>query len=110
MYLAELKTLLEQTNLPVTYSHWRKGQEPKLPYLVFIRAGSETTGSDYANELRRDTYDIELYTDTKDPVAEAALEKVLDAAGISYECYEDYIDTEDLYQVVYTISFYYRRD
>lgn len=109
MYLAELKTLLEQTNLPVTYSHWRKGQEPKLPYLVFIRTDSETTGSDYANELRRDTYDIELYADTKDPVAEAALEKVLDGAGISYECYENYIDTEELYQVVYTIELYYRR-
>ena len=109
MLQAEIKAMLDKTGLPVVYSHWRKGKAPALPYLVFIRTDSETTGSDYGCELRHDTYDIELYSDNKDPEAEGALESVLDAAGIHYECYEDYIESEDMYQVVYTIEFYYRR-
>lgn len=109
MLQAEIKSMLDKTGLPVVYSHWRKGKAPVLPYLVFMRTDSKTTGSDYGCELRHDRYDIELYSAGKDPESEAALENVLDAAGIQYECYEDRIEEEDLYQVVYTIEFYYRR-
>ena len=109
MLQAEIKTMLDKTGLPVVYSHWRKGKAPALPYLVFIRTDSETMGSDHGCELRHDTYDIELYSANKDTASEAALETVLDASDIQYECYEDYLDTEDMYQVVYTIDFYLRR-
>ena len=109
MLQADLKKLLDQTGLPVTYSHWAKGQEPSLPYVAFVRTDSTTSGSDYGCELRWDVYNIELYSHQKDLAAETKLESVLDAAGIQYECYEEYLDTEDLYQTVYTVNFYYRR-
>lgn len=109
MLQADLKKLLDETGLPVVYSHWIRGKAPALPYIVFWRTDSQTTGSDHGCELRHDTYDIELYSSQKSPADEAKLESVLDAAGIQYECYEEYLDTEDMYQVVYSIEFYYRR-
>ena len=48
--------------------------------------------------------DIELYTDIKDPDAEALVENVLDAAGIFYDKTESYIEEENLYEVLYEME------
>ena len=50
------------------------------------------------------TVHIELYTDYKDPEMELTVEDVLDEAGIFYNKSEVWIDSEKLYEVLYSFE------
>ena len=47
---------------------------------------------------------IELYTDAKDPEVEGSVDAVLDEHGIFYDKTEVWIDTEKLYEVLYSFQ------
>lgn len=47
---------------------------------------------------------MELYTDWKDPSAEQKVEAALDEAGIFYNRRENWIDSEKLYEVLYSFE------
>ena len=49
-------------------------------------------------------YTIELYTENKDPAAEAVLESALTAAGIFWTKDEVYIDSERMNEIIYEIE------
>ena len=51
-----------------------------------------------------DVVHVELYTDKKDPVTEARLEGVLDRHDIFYDKSEVWIESEKLYEVLYTFE------
>ena len=53
---------------------------------------------------RVDQLDIELYTDKKQPEQEAKLEAVLDEAGMFYNKTERFIQSEQLYEVLYEME------
>ena len=55
------------------------------------------TSAEWINDVR-----IELYTDKKEPATELRLETVLDNAGIFYNKTETWIESEKLYEVLYT--------
>ena len=60
----------------------------------------EDKGSDYKiSEVH-----IELYTDLKDLSVESAVEAVLDSHGIFYQKSEVWIESERLYEVLYTFE------
>ena len=54
--------------------------------------------------LKVDVVHIELYTDEKNPETEALVETVLDAHGIFYDKSEVWIESEKLYEVLYTFE------
>ncbi len=103
-----LKTMLEETGLPVAYSHFKKA--PKLPYICFYRNQKTTSGSDYGNEINDESYLIELYSVKKDVDAESKIEDVLTKYGISYFVNELYIDTENMYCCIFDIELYYKKE
>ena len=47
---------------------------------------------------------IELYTDAKDPDLEQRVEAVLDERGIFYDKAEVWIESESLYEVLYSFE------
>ena len=47
---------------------------------------------------------IELYTDSKDLTVEQKLETVLDAHGLFYDKTEVWIESEKLYEVLYSFE------
>ena len=47
---------------------------------------------------------LELYTDAKDFASEQKAEDALDAAGIFYNKSETWIDSEKLYEVLYSFD------
>lgn len=105
MEVLELKQLIEQLELPVAITSFFKAAE--LPAIVLLPTGLESSGSDFAAELRRASYQIELYTVQKDMALEEQLEALLDGQGIRFEKYETYLDEEAMYQCAYQIQFYY---
>jgi len=98
---AALFTLLKSTGLPVAYHHFTSPPSP--PYIVYLFAYSSNFGADNKVHSQADNYQVELYTKTKDPVAEALIEGLFDANDIYWDKTETYIESEGLYQVLYEI-------
>jgi len=99
--LINLKEFLEQTGLPVVYHHWESPPDP--PYIVYVFTDSENFGADDRVYARGDDYDVELYSDKKDPVTEKILEDLFDEYDIFYEKSEVWIESERMYEVIYEI-------
>lgn len=102
MTLEALKDLLETTGFPVAYRAWEEGAAPPLPYLCYLVAYSNNFAADGVVYCPIDHIQVELYTKTKDPGAEAKVETAL--ASFVWEKTETYIDTERCYQILYEIE------
>jgi len=96
-----LSNLLKSTGLPVAYHHFV--QPPTPPYIVYLFAFSSNFGADNRVYHKNPRYQVELYTEFKDPATEKLLEDLFDTNDIHWEKTETYIDSEKLYQIIYEI-------
>ena len=94
--------MLEETGLPLAYDHFAEGKSPRPPFLVFLFPASDNFSADGQVYQKIDELHIELYTDRKQPETEAALEAVLDRHGVFYNKSEVWIETERLYEALYS--------
>jgi hypothetical protein len=99
MLLTDLLTKLESTGMPVAYSFFREPQDP--PFLVYFEPYTNNFQADDHVYRVRPRYQVELYTQYKDPKAEENVEDVLH--DLNWDKTETFIDSEELFQVVYTI-------
>ena len=99
-----LQAILESTNLPCTYRQWKPKKPPALPYIVYLFTDADNFAADNIVYHGIGNYDVELYSNDKDPVSESAVESALTQAGVFYEKIEVYIQSEEMYQVVYSIQ------
>lgn len=99
MLLTDLLTKLESTGMPVAYSFFREPQDP--PFLVYEETYTNNFQADDHVYRVRPRYQVELYTQYKDPKAEENVEDVLH--DLNWDKTETFIDSEELFQVVYTI-------
>lgn len=100
MTLAELKTQLETTGIPVAYNVFKAPQAP--PYICYIVTSSDNTLADGHVYNRSDNVQIELYTRFKDSAVENKVEGVL--LEFSWEKDETPLEDEDVYLVAYQIQ------
>jgi hypothetical protein len=100
----DLLTLLKSIGLPVTYSHWAPGKAPKPPYVAYLAIDANNFAADNVVYHVATNYQIELYSNQKDPASEALIEAALTEADIYYDKLEAYIDSEKLYQVAYLVQ------
>lgn len=98
----ELKSLLEQTGLPVAYYAFKEQKSP--PFLAFFRESSAPIAADNRVWASQSDYRIELYTDKKDLELEALIAGLLDGNDIYYEVDETFIEAERLYLVTFNIT------
>lgn len=98
----EIKQLLNSSGIPFRYHHWKTRKRP--PFGVYLFPESKNLMADGGVYYKSNTLQVELYTEEKEPETEEALEKVLDQAGFFYEKTEDYLQTEDIYQVTYEME------
>lgn len=94
----------------VQFRRSRFPRPPKGTYAVYMEDVS-TDGSDGAEALVL-THDVivELYEPAPDDEAEAAIETAITAAGLPWTKQDRYwIDSEQLYQVVYDFTYYDKR-
>lgn len=102
MKLTELTKILKATGFPVAYSHFKTHQEP--PFVVYVTSHSSNFIADGKVYKKITNVQIELYTSKKDLDAEAKVEQVLDDNNITYQSTETFIETENLFQIVYEIK------
>jgi hypothetical protein len=100
----EILTLLQETGIPTAYDHFAEGESPDPPFLCFLYPESNNLSADGRVYAKIDALHVELYTDKKDPETEAAVEAVLDGHGIFYDKTEVWIESERLYEVLYSME------
>ena len=104
MHLGEFKQILEQSKLPVAYSHFKKAQE--LPYIIYFVTDNEDLLADNQNYYDFINIAVELYSDDKDPSLEMKLQKLFAENEIVYRKSETVIQDENMYEVIYEIKLY----
>lgn len=100
----EVMTMLAEMNLPYAYDHFVEGESPDPPFLVFLYPGSNHFAADGKVYFKVNRLNIELYTDKKDVELEETVEAVFDRHGIFYGKSEVWIESENLYEVLYQME------
>lgn len=100
----ELKNIMTEIGLPSAYDHFAVGESPEPPFITWLIPGSDNYSADGRIYYKINQVHIELYTDKKDPVLEKQVEDVLDAHEIFYDRTEVWIESEKLYEVLYSFE------
>lgn len=102
--MEELLQILNETQISFAYHHFAEGESPELPFICYLLPGSNNFSADGKVYYKINEVHIELYTDLKDLAVEQQLEDVLDEHGIFYNKSETWIESEKLYEVLYTFE------
>ena len=100
----ELLTLLKQIGLPYAYDHFAPGKAPAPPFLCYLKPETHNFAADGIVYLSVEVVHVELYTDYKNPAIEKRVETVLTDAGIFFDKTEVYIESEHLFEVLYSFD------
>lgn len=102
--MEKITAILEEIGLPFAYDHFAEGESPDPPFICYLIPNSDNFSADGKVYYKINEIHIELYTDCKDLSAEQKVEAVLDEHGIFYEKTEVWIESENLYEVLYTFE------
>lgn len=107
MTLADVLTMLKSIDgfaKKVAYRSFPVRKVPKLPYICYLDTETSNFAADNKVYTVIQSIDIELYSKDKDFASEALIEAKLALNNIVWEKYEEYLEDEQMYEVVYTIS------
>ena len=96
--------MLHEMGIPFAYHHFAEGESPEPPFICYLLPGSNNFSADGKVYYKINEVHIELYTDWKDLAVEQGVEAVLDEHGVFYNKSEVWIESEKLYEVLYTFE------
>ena len=102
MTLKEVATMISTIGYPYRYSHF--SETPQPPYVVFYYPSENDAFADNSNYVNKRQFFVELFTQTKDVAAEAAVEAVLKANGFTWYKQTDFLNDEKLFQTTYEME------
>ena len=102
--MEELVQIIQEMKIPFAYDHFAEGESPDPPFICYLIPGSNNFAADGKVYFRINQVRIELYTDSKDLAVERKMEMVLDESGIFYNKSEVWIQSEKLYEVLYSFE------
>ena len=100
----KLLEIIKAMGIPFAYDHFAEGEAPDPPFICYLLPDSDNFAADGKVYFKANEVHIELYTDTKDLSVEQKAEAVLDGYGIFYDRSEVWIESEKLYEVLYTFE------
>ena len=100
----KLLKMMAEIPFPSAYDHFAEGESPEPPFITYLLPGSDNFAADGKVYFRITEVHIELYTDEKNPEVERQVEAVLDEHGIFYDKTEVWIESEKLYEVLYSFK------
>ena len=104
MTIENLVEMLQELKIPFAYDHFAEGESPEPPFICYLLPGSNNFAADGKVYFKINQGRIELYTDSKDLAVERKVEMVLDESGIFYNKSEVWIQSEKLYEVLYSFE------
>lgn len=102
MSYEEIENMLKSTGLPVAY--WQFDEPPTVPYIVFTLPKGTAFYADGKPYVDIENLQVELYVAKKSPELEKLLQEKFAEYGLGYERTEYYIESEKLYQELYTME------
>lgn len=96
--------MMEELGLPFAYGHFAEGESPEPPFVCYLLPGSRNFAADGRVYYKGSEVRLEVYTDRKDLGLETRVEAVLDGHGIFYNKSEVWIESERLYEVLYSFG------
>jgi len=102
--MEELLQMLGEMQVPFAYHHFAEGEAVEPPFICYLLPGSNNFSADGKVYHKISEVHIELYTDLKDLTVEQQVEDVLDEHGIFYNKSEVWIESEKLYEVLFSFD------
>ena len=102
--MEKLVAMISEMGIPFAYDHFAEGESPEPPFLCYLLPGSDNFAADGVVYHRISQVHIELYTDSKDPAVEEKVTAVLDRHGIFYDQTDTWIESEKLYEVLFSFE------
>ena len=102
--MEELVQIIQEMQIPFAYDHFAEGESPDPPFICYLIPGSNNFAADGKVYFKINQVRIELYTDSKDLAVERKVEMVMDESGIFYNKSEVWIQSEKLYEVLYSFE------
>lgn len=96
--------ILKAMDIPFAYDHFAEGESPAPPFICYLLPGSDNFSADGKAYYKINEVRIELYTDIKDIAIESKVEDILDNYEIFYNKTETWIESEKLYEVLYSFE------
>ena len=100
----KILSILKGLGIPFAYDHFAQGESPDPPFICYLIPGTNNFSADGVAYYKINQFNIELYTDLKDLSLERKIEEALDEASIFYNKSESWIESESLYEVLYTFE------
>ncbi len=100
----KLLSIIKEMDIPFAYDHFAEGESPNPPFLCYLLPSSDHFGADGKVYYKINEVHLELYTDCKDLSVERKVEAVLDKHGFFYIRSEVWIESEKLYEVLYSFE------
>ena len=100
----KLLEIIQATGIPFAYDHFAEGESPEPTFICYLLPASDNFAADGAVYFKVNEVHIELYTDFKDLSVEQKVEAVLDEYGIFYDHTETWIESEKMYEVLYSFE------
>lgn len=88
----------------VAYRSFPIGAAPDLPFICYLETNSNNQFADNKVNHKFKGIDIELYTKNKDTASELLVETALDDNCIPWNKSETYIDSEQCYEIIYSVE------
>ena len=104
MTIENLVEMLQEMKIPFAYDHFAEGESPKPPFICYLLPGSNNFVADGKVYFKVNEVRLEVYTDFKDLDLESRVEHVLDEHEIFYKKSETWIQSEKLYEVLYSFE------
>ena len=104
MTIENLVEMLQDLKIPFAYDHFAQGESPDPPFICYLIPGSDNFAADGKVYFKMNEVRIEMYTDFKDLDLESRVEGVLDGHEIFYNKSETWIQSEKLYEVMYSFE------
>ena len=100
----KLLEIINDIDLPSAYDHFAEGEAVDPPFITYLTPESNNFSADGKVYFPVTVVHIELYTDEKNPDTEKIVEDVLDAHEIFYDKSEVWIESERMYEVLYSFE------
>lgn len=97
----EVPKMLQEMGLPFAYDHFAEGEKIDTPFMVYLYPRSNHFSADGVAFYKKESIQIEVYTDKKDMELEERIEAVLEKYGLFFSKSEVWISSEKLYEVLY---------
>lgn len=102
--MEELVRIIQEIQIPFAYDHFAEGESPEPPFICYLIPRSDNFAADGRVYFKLNEVRIEMYTDFKDISLESRVEDVLDRHEIFYNKSETWIQSEKLYEVMYSFD------